>query len=169
MTRKVATAALVVSLLSGRVSGQAFTPSIVACANSDGDTGYESIAEMNTDIQEELALLFTGKTPEASYEFVLCPNTALDMGNETLIPLLDNSMFLCGAQGTSTGCVLAGGELQVGIAEPIDPIHTMTSVSFIGISFQGFTEAAIAGDGIRNTTVTVSQSSFAVGTTPLAD
>ena len=154
---------LLVSLsLVGRVSSQAFTPTVSACLNSDGDTGYATIPDMNADIQREYALILGGKTPEPSYQFVLCPNTDLDGGNETLVPLLDNSMFLCGNDGTSSGCGISGGEVQVNIGRPVDGTHSVTAVSFVGVDFKGFSSAAISGDGVKNTTVTISQSSFSV-------
>lgn len=144
------------------VSSQGFIPSITACANSDGDVGYESIADINNDMEREAALILGGKEPETMYEFVLCPNTDLDAGNETLVPLLDNSIFLCGDEGTSPGCAISGGEMQVEIVRPIDGGHTVTSVSFLGIGFSGFTGAAISGNGVSNTTVTISQGTFSV-------
>jgi hypothetical protein len=159
-------AGLVVACLLGPASSQEFQQTTTDCTESPGTVGYATIEAMNTDMMQEVALIIGGKTPQETYRFVLCPNTVIDASSTTLTPLLDGSIFLCGETGSLEGaCEISGGAMQVDIGVPMAGSPQIASVSFMGITFGGFTEAAISGDAGSNTTVTLSQSSFAVRTT----
>ena len=142
--------------------GQEFRQTVRECNNSPGTTGYSSISDMNTDIERELGAIAGGKKPDAAYLFVLCPDTQLDVEDTPLTPMLDNSIFACGDTGKSAGCVIRGGEIQVNVPRSKEGGHNMQSVSFMGVSFQGFSHAAISGDAASTTEVTLSHVKFLV-------
>lgn len=108
-----------------------------------GEQGYVSITAMNEDMQDELARIVAGGAAIPSYDFVLCPDTTFD-GTVTLLPVLSQTRFICGAGGTSKTCIIAGGTQQVLIAESTVSTVPVTSVSFVDITFSGFNGTSIS-------------------------
>lgn len=155
---------IVIAWMATTVVSQGFQQSTVPCAQSPGNTGYDSIEAMNVDIDNEIQAIIGGKQAEQSYQFVLCPNTEFDASNATLRPLLDGSTFLCGNQGRlQDQCVIRGGTTQVEIGESLGNTPPINTIDFSGITFAGFTERAFGGDtSSSNTTVTILRSSFSV-------
>ncbi len=145
-----------------RVVGLEFRQTVRQCDNSPGTIGYSRISDMNLDIDRELGAIAGGKTPDATYLFILCPDTQFDVGDAPLTPMLDNSIFACGDTGKATGCVFKGGEIQVNVPRSKIGGHNMQAVSFVGVTFQGFSQAAISGDAGSTTEVTLSHVKFSV-------
>lgn len=152
----------VVAVAIHLAAGQEFQRTVRECDNSPGTIGYSSITDMNVDIEREIELLASGKKPDSAYLFILCPETEIDVGDTSLTPMLDNSIFACGENGKPKGCVFKGGKIQVNIPRSVEGGHNMQSVSFMGVSFQGFSHAAISGDAGSTTEVTLSHVEFSV-------
>jgi hypothetical protein len=108
-----------------------------------GEQGYVNITAMNEDMTDELARITAGGTAVSSYDFVLCPDTTFD-GTATLLPILGQTRFLCGAGGIAKTCIIAGGTQQVLIAESTVSTLPVTNVTFVNITFSGFNGTSIS-------------------------
>lgn len=160
--RQAGWTAVVVAVALHLAAGLEFKQTVRECDNSPGTIGYNSIKDINIDIDREIGAIAGGKKPDTSYLFILCPNTEIDVGDTPLTPMLDNSIFACGDTGRSHGCVLNGGEIQVNIPRSAEGGHTMQAVSFMGVTFKGFSSSAISGNAGSTTEVTLSRVEFSV-------
>lgn len=146
------------------------------CPGAQAISGYTSIFTLNSDMLFELADIVTGELdPEPEYEFTLCPNTVFDFnppaGNNTnntspsipLMPVLDNVIFKCGLTGSvDGGCIFNGGDTQVQIEDSTVGTYPITAVTFEGVTFAEFEDAAVSGGAASTTTVTIIDSNFEV-------
>jgi hypothetical protein len=164
IARSVAAACILVSCSIRSAIAQVFPETTVACPNSAGVVGYDSIAAMNSDMQAELQRVQQGSPSQNPYILVLCPGTVFDVSaSGPLTPLLGGAVFTCGASGDpSENCAFSGGDVQIMINQSMTFPALM--VSFIGMTFLNFTTAAIAGTAGFNSTVDVYQSNFEVRT-----
>jgi hypothetical protein len=102
-------------------------------------TCFTTIAAINAEMQQELDRISGGGTPESTYSYVFCPNAFFDATNTSLVPLLDNVMFLCGADGSlSNNCVIVGGSEQVTFRNSTVSGYVINQVAFMGLTFAGF-------------------------------
>jgi hypothetical protein len=117
------------------------------------------------DIQDEAKRIESGADPAPPYNYTLCPDTELSFIDETIIPLLEESVFRCGPDGQDNGCVISGGAIQFLISEeyvvPTSSRPNMT-VSFQAISFKGFSDTSVVIRGSQKTTVIFEACSFTV-------
>ena len=99
----------------------------------------------------ERARIDEGGTREPSYLYELCPNQGFDFASEdiVLIPKLPNLTIKCGGKEVGLQCVFLRGTTQIGIGEE------SASVTFDGIGFAEFTEAAVTGVGSASSSVSV--------------
>lgn len=111
-------------------------------------TGYESIEDMNLDMQD-ISMNVTSSGP---YEFVLCPDTTFTIAAEPLRPLLNDCAFVCAAEA----CVFDGGEEQVVLE------GDLFNVTFEGIEFQNFANTSIYGKASSNSTVLFDRCTWSV-------
>ena len=157
-------AGLVIAASGYGTTAQGVGTSIEACPNAPGVMGYSTLEALNVDMTAELAKIQAGEPAQAPYMFELCPNTIYDTSITPLIPLLSGSVFSCGSVAVpGTSCDLMGGQSQVLIEDPVGiPGYELEMVSFVGISFLGFTGSAISGGAGSNTTVDVLNARFAV-------
>ena len=132
------------------------------CRADPSVVGYSSIAQLNRDMLVEQQRIADGGTPQDSYLFTLCPFTDFDVTSGPLLPLLDNSMFLCGASGdVGDECTLTGGTAQVRIQDSTVPGFPLATVSFTGLTFSGFTtNAAGTGASIQAVASTTTTATF---------
>lgn len=160
-------AGIVAAASMHRINAQGFGTSVEPCPNAPDVTGYSTVDALNSDMMAELEKIRAGGPPVEPYMFELCPNTIFNTSATPLIPLLSGSVFSCGsAAAPGTGCDITGGDTQVLIDDPADvPGYDLQMVSFVGISFMGFTGAAIGGGAGSNTTVDILNAKFAVGYT----
>lgn len=102
-------------------------------------TCYTTINDINIEMQQELDAIVNGGIPETSYTYIFCPNSFFDATNVTLVPLLDNILFLCGDDGSlSNNCVIVGGTEQVRFQNSNITGYPINQVTFMGITFAGF-------------------------------
>ena len=155
---------LIVAASIDQMDAQGVGTSVEPCPSAAGVTGYTTLDALNTDMMAELEKIRAGALPAEPYMFELCPNTAFDVSTTPLTPLLSGSVFSCGsAAAPGSGCNFTGGVTQILIEDPVDvPGYDLEMVSFVGISFMGFTGSAIGGGAGSNTTVGVLNSIFAV-------
>lgn len=141
-----------------------FEQSVVECPGGDGTMGYIDISSINSDMKAELDRILAGAPSREPYIFSLCPSATFDASDEPLMPILSGSVFYCGTGDPgSARCDFIGGETQVLIDGLSDsPNHELQTVSFVGVTFKGFSEAAISGSAGSNTTVDLVYSSFEV-------
>ncbi len=139
-----------------------FVQSTVACP-AGNISGYTTIEAMNSDMEIELNKLRGGTPPREPYMFLLCPETTFDASNVSLTPLLPGAVFICGTMGDPvSGCDFAGGSNQVLVEDPVNITDfELGMISFIGVTFTGFENSAISGNG-SNTTVALIRSNFEV-------
>lgn len=136
---------------------------VVSCPGGNL-TGYITIEAMNKDMEEELDNIRGGSPPREPYFFLLCPRTTFDLTSVALTPLLSGSVFSCGTMGDPTlGCKFDGGNNQVLIENPVNVTdYKLQLISFVGVTFTGFTNAAFSGNAGSATTLDIYNSSFAV-------
>ena len=97
------------------------------------------------------------------YIFTLCPQQAFDMSVEPLTPLLDGASIVCGRGGNPGDlCVFSGGETQVLIEDSTVPDYDIGAVSIIGVTYNGFSNAAVGGSASDTTRVTLFDNRFSV-------
>lgn len=147
MTMRISVEALVVFLV---LASRATAQSAKECSRDPTVVGYESLAALNNDMETELNRIRDGGTPEESYTFRLCPNQLFDAESSTLLPVLNNAMFVCGSDGSrSNNCIIIGGSEQVRIENSQVDTYPLESLTFIGLTFADFKgNAAITGTSI---------------------
>jgi hypothetical protein len=113
----------------------------------------------------ELIRIRNGAVPQTTYVYTLCPNTVLDATTTPLRPLLNNAMFVCGADGQrSNRCVILGGTVQVAILDSLVDGYPLQELSFLGLTFSGFvSDDASAANGI-GTSIAAMASSVTMAT-----
>lgn len=155
---------LIAAASINQIDAQGVGTSVEPCPNAEGVTGYNTLDALNIDMVAELDKILAGDAPAEPYMFELCPNTVFDMSLAPLTPLLSGSVFSCGsAAAPGSGCNFTGGVTQILIEDPVNATgYDLEMVSFVGISFLGFTGSAISGGAGPNTTVGVLNSIFAV-------
>ena len=148
----------------GPASGQDSEYNIRAELCSDGNTlGYDTLEELNLDMQEERGRIEAGGEPFNPYLFTLCPGTVFDAENNTVVPSLNNILIGCGAPPVqSNQCVLLNGDVQVAIGDFADTDFPVETVRLSGVTFSSFTGAAIAGEASFNTRLELFDTSFVV-------
>jgi len=146
MIERLCIVGLVGSCLITRTLAQSevYNANSVDCDQGAG-RGYATLAALNQDIDNERQRILAGGTPQDNYFFVLCPNTAFDT-TTPLVPALDNILIGCGESLSSAEtCTLTGGETQVEIGTYANSVHPVETVELRGITFAGFSTAAVAG------------------------
>lgn len=126
----------------------------IECSDSDPPlVGYDRIQDIVNDQQEEFERIESGNRPRSPYIFRLCPNTVFDMATETLPVLLDGIVFTCGPNLSSAdSCVFTGAARQVIIEDSTIPDYQVLTASFIGVTFQRFSQAAVGAFASAATT-----------------
>jgi hypothetical protein len=144
------------------VEPEEYNVRIYNCSGSSGLEGYNSIAEINMDMEDELDRIYAGGYYYSSYKFLLCPEQIFNV-TEPLLPVLSNSIFWCGDDGqVQSECIFSGGVQQVFLRDSTNASYTIDQVSLFGITFEGFTQQAIAGDASSTLKLNVERSSFSV-------
>jgi len=131
--------------------------------------GYIDIPSINRDMKAELDKILAGAPPEEPYIFSLCPSATFDATAEPLMPVLSGSVVYCGSGDPgSDRCDFIGGEIQVLVDALTDSSsYELQTVSLVGVTFKGFSEAAISGSAGSNTTVGLAHTRFEVRKRPL--
>jgi hypothetical protein len=114
--------------------------------------GYSSIEDINLYMENELARIIAGGTPEAAYDIVLCPEAPFDTSSSPLVVQLNNATFRC---VEDFACTIRGSgtDGQVLIEEESFPeSYPLTSVTFRDLWFSEFTGTSISavtdGEGV---------------------
>lgn len=118
-----------------------FEPSSVSCPADTSISGYTSVTSINQDIERELDRIEGGGDPQESYLVTLCPETTFDTSSSgPLLPTLDKTTISCGPDGDAgNNCVFSGGPTNILIADPTIDGYTINTLSFVGLTFTGFT------------------------------
>jgi hypothetical protein len=156
------------------------TISAVNCPNDPTDLmGYTSLAALNSDMQLELQRIANGGAPVPPYTFTLCPNQVFDATLVTLLPVLSDSTFVCGANGDpEDDCTLLGGEEQIRIEDSTVNGYLLENLAFVGLSFADFSNSdemlgsSIAALASSTTTATFMNNRWSVSfrsTSPMID
>ena len=133
------------------------------CASDGVTLGYDTLEELNLDIQEERARLEGGGEPFNPYLFTLCPQTVFEAAGNTIVPSLNNILIGCGAPPISTNqCVILNGDVQVAIGDFLDTEIPVETVRLSGMTFSSFTGSAIAGGASFGTRVELFDTVFEV-------
>jgi hypothetical protein len=153
------------------VSCQLQQSSTVPCPGTDYE-GYLTINAINSDMQAELEYISNGGVAQSSYDFVFCPNQALDANLATLRPVLNGANFICGsAAQPGEDCRITGGDEQVRIEPSTIPGYTLEEITFVGLTFAGFstngdaTGTSIAALASGDTTVNFIDTRWTVSVT----
>jgi hypothetical protein len=155
----VAAAVAFTLLIAFQVTAQ----SAVDCPNAPGLEGYTSIAAINADMQTELSRIRNGGLPEDSYTFTMCPNLVFDTSSVALLPVLSNSMFVCGEMGdVGDDCVLFGGDEQIRIEDSTVSGYVLERLTFAGLTFADFGGTSIAALASSTTSATFTNSLWTV-------
>jgi len=140
-----------------------FEQSVVECPEGDGTMGYNNIKSINNDMKAELGKILAGEPSHEPYMFSLCPSAIFDTSEEPLMPVLSGSVLYCGSKDPGKKCHFVGGEHQVLVDEPANNTdYALQTVSFVGVTFRGFSGSAIRGSAGSNTTVDLVRSNFEV-------
>jgi len=149
-------------LLTSGVTGQFQQQNAVPCPDNADIIGYTSVDSLREDMQAETDRIAAGGVPEPSYDFVICPGptqiTFTD--NEPLIPTLNRVTIRCGDLAQS--CFFEGGTEQILIKDSEIDGYPLEEVSIIGMTFSGFSGAAMTGDASESTRVNIFDSTFTV-------
>jgi hypothetical protein len=121
--------------LSYRVNAQ----NTALCPRDETVVGYSSLEDINDDMQTELRRIRQGGVPSDSYTFRLCPSKVFDASTTTLLPVLSNSLFVCGSGGNrNDNCIILGGSEQVRIVDSTLASFPLKRLTFMGITFADF-------------------------------
>jgi hypothetical protein len=138
---------IVIALLADRIEGQfPFPPSTEPCPSNADQTGYTTIAAMNTDMAAELERIENGGNVVGgqTYNMILCPSTMFSTQQDPLFPVLDGTIFMCGDSGSVTqNCVLTGGSTNVRVEDPGLEGYQFNKLIFIGVTFQDFNSRSV--------------------------
>lgn len=159
-------------LLSSRIKcndSLTFEQTVNECPSSTNTVGYTSLDAINLDMENEFVYLKNGGESRAPYVFVLCPNTTYDASATSLLPMLSDSVIICGYNGNvRDDCILSGGEIQVVVNDHSTDITTKKAINdirFIGITFSNFTNSALSGNASFETSVKIIGARFQVRVT----
>lgn len=112
----------------------------VDCPNEPGVSGYETITDLNADMNDELTRISEGGNPPGGgYTLVLCPGEQFDLtGGNTIRPVIDDVTILCGG-GTlpDPECILEGNREQLLYEDSAVVGYTVDSVTMQGVTFSG--------------------------------
>jgi hypothetical protein len=128
----------------------------VSCPTNSSIVGYTSVASLQADFVSERDAIEQGESvAQASYLFTLCPNTSFVFSNDPITPLLDQSTIRCGTSGDPIdACIFSGGATQVVVeSSTLENFYAITQITFEGVSFTQFTQAAISGSALDTTTL----------------
>ena len=90
-------------------------------------------------------------------------NSQFEIPADGFLPVLSGSIFICGNKGdVADNCVFNGSQNLVVLNNSTVPNYAFQEVSFLGITFTGFSNAAFSGDAGYETTVKIDQSKFEV-------
>jgi hypothetical protein len=118
---------------------QATAQSAGPCDRDTSVEGYSSITDINADMQAELGRIADGGEPNESYTYRLCPNVVYDAATAPLVPVLSNSFFVCGSDGSrNNNCIILGGDEQIRIQDSTLNDYTLERLSFMGLTFADF-------------------------------
>jgi hypothetical protein len=142
----------------------AFVQTITPCPSGNNISGYVTIEAMNNDMINELDNIRSGRPAQEPYIFVLCPDTVFNASVDALKPVLNGVVFTCGIMGDpALRCDVVGGANQVIIDNPVNITnYSLQTISFLGITFLGFTNSAISGAAGSATTIDLYRSNFDV-------
>jgi hypothetical protein len=125
-----------------------FEPSVEPCPSDASISGYTSIASINGDIDQEIARIGGGGSPQELYVLVLCPGT-FDTSSSPLLPRLNQATYSCAGTGSvNDGCIFSGGEANIRIEDPGIDGYNVNDMNFFGITFDAFTGYSIELLGI---------------------
>ena len=131
----------------------------------DGTRGYNSLASLQQDIDDERARVLGGDSAAAQYQFTLCPDQNYPV-SDPLVPALDNIVIGCGDNlDVMNNCRFDGGNVQVDVQSFQDSSFPVQAVTLQGITYQNFNDAALAGSATSATEVFLSSTSFEVSKT----
>lgn len=134
----------------------------VQCPGQPDFTGFDTVASLNAALVQEQNSIAGGGPINAPYVFTLCPDLTIDFSEESLTNVLDDVTFACASSDPLLPCIFSGGSTQVVIEDSPVPGYDITSVTFAGIVFEGFTGSAISGTASDTTMVTIADSIFRV-------
>lgn len=139
MKRRILTMKVPTALVAGLLAIGPMANAQSTCSSDASVIGFSTIAALNTAMQAELSAIENGKSPEESYEFILCPETTFDATNGPLRPVLSGASFECGSNGSSeNSCFMEGGSQQILIEDSTVPSYPIETLLFTGITFGGF-------------------------------
>lgn len=124
------------------------------CPSDDATFGYSTLEDIRLDIQDEVTRISNdGAAPQPPYIYPLCPQQQFSFQDGDAIfpplePVLDQSLFVCGVDGTGMGCEFVGGQIQFLFSQ--ETALSVINVTFQGISFNGFTETSMEMQGSRD-------------------
>jgi hypothetical protein len=141
-------AAVLLLLAMAVVPLHAQAPTTTAEAPAAAVACFATLGAVNSDMELELIRIRNGAPPQTAYMYPLCPNTVFDASLAPLRPLLNNAMIVCGVDGQrSNRCVILGGSVQVAILDSLVDGYPLQELSFMGLTFSGFTSASAGGIG----------------------
>lgn len=131
------------------------------CAADDGIIGYSTIEALNLDMEDELSRIDGGgAVPTTDYIMTLCPGS-ISVESDPLRPILDRVVFMC-TDGTE--CAIDGSTQQVLIQDSAATGYTITSITFMGVTFSGFNEGVSSSvEATEPTVVSYVNSNWQVG------
>jgi hypothetical protein len=145
--RRLTAVLLLLALAVVPLNAQAPTTTAVAPPAAAVDC-FATLGAVNSDMELELIRIRNGAPPQTAYLYPLCPNTVFDATLTPLRPLLNNAMIVCGVDGQrSNRCVILGGSVQVAILDSLVDGYPLQELSFMGLTFSGFTSASAGGIG----------------------
>jgi hypothetical protein len=145
--RHVLVLLLLLFVLSVPLHAQAPTTTTTTEIAAAGDDCFATLEAINSDMELELIRIRNGAPPQnaAPYVYQLCADTVFDATSTPLRPLLNNAMFVCGANGNrSNRCVILGGTVQVAILDSLVDGYPLQELSFMGLTFSGFVSSSNA-------------------------
>lgn len=140
--KRILTCGIFVCMLTKAASTN--SSSAVACTSDPSIMGYNNITQLNQDMLSDFESNRAGLS-SAPYNYNLCPDTTFIIDNtmEPIVPLLDETSFTCGKNGTRDGnCHFKGGAFHLFFLD----ILTLNDIYFRGITFEGAEKASIYGD-----------------------
>lgn len=128
-----------------------FESSVGPCPSDNSLSGYTSIADINSDIDQELGRIESGGPPQDNYALTLCPGT-FDTSTTPLLPRLSQASYSCaGAGNVNDACIFSGGGTNIRIEDPAIEGFNINAMNFLGITFTAFTEYSIELLGVAPT------------------
>jgi hypothetical protein len=130
----------------------AFTRAAACAAPDAGIVGYSTIDNLNLDMEDELSRIVNdgGDIPAIDYNMILCPGS-ISAAAGPLLPILDRVVFTC-TDGTECSIDGSNGQ-QVLIQDSAATGYTITSITFMGVTFSGFTGGVSSSVQATNPTV----------------